>query len=214
MSTSAGVPDGVCDGDGASGQSCFTLQQSHLPAAPHKLRKLSTPVPECLLSKVNYLNHSVSLPPAYASQKQSQRRHIIVLHKFGGEIDGTRRGVCSLSHRHTYSSLLLTWLSWERKIETPFITLLNFDCLQPKWSQNHKIHAHFKTEASCLISVPATCVLPLNTQQATQKSWEKRAVPEALCCAPGAFTIQKKPPKKLILLLLRKQRRACRGRAP
>lgn len=111
MSTSAGVPDGVCDGDGASGQSCFTLQQSHLPAAPHKLRKLSTPVPECLLSKVNYLNHSVSLPPAYASQKQSQRRHIIVLHKFGGEIDGTRRGVCSLSHRHTYSSLLLTWLS-------------------------------------------------------------------------------------------------------
>lgn len=71
MSTSAGVPDGVCDGGGASGQSCFTLRQSHLPAAPHKLRKLSTPVPESLLSKVNYLNRSVSLPPVYASQEQS-----------------------------------------------------------------------------------------------------------------------------------------------
>lgn len=97
------VPDGVYDGDSAPGRSSFTLQQSHLPTAPHKL---FSPVPECMLSQVNYLNNPVSLPPAYVSQKQSRRRHVTVLYKFWAEIDGTRKGICSLTDTHiplTYS---------------------------------------------------------------------------------------------------------------
>lgn len=69
-----------------------------------------------------------------------------------------------------------------------FVTVHNFDCLQPEFIQIHKIH--FKTEATCLIP-PATFVLPLNTQQATQKSREERAVSETLCCVPGVFSLKK-----------------------
>lgn len=64
-------------------------------------------------------------------------------------------------------------------------------------TQIHKTHAHFKSEASCPISVPATCILPLNAQQATQKFWDG-AVSEAPSCVPGALPIEKKRKKEKI----------------
>lgn len=59
---------------------------------------------ECMLSKVNYLNCSVTLPPAYAYQTQSLERHVKGRSEVGAELDGNRKGIASLLHRHTYSS--------------------------------------------------------------------------------------------------------------